>query len=199
MEILPFLAQEASSIPTKIFYPQQTVRCSCSPVFRSQLARDIACLLDVDDGVTSWSCLSTPLRHDGETRFPDLVVEREDCRAIIQAYEQSETVPSWLASAAQSAGYGFQTLSRDDLPVLRLRNAKDLLRYARYEVALDDRIRLLAALDEHGNLTVAECLSAFRNVPSIPGLASLALARFVTMDLDDKLIGPETIVRRYRG
>lgn len=199
MEILPFVAKSASSIPTKIFYPQQTVRCFGPAAFRSQLARDIACLLDVDDGVTSWSCLSTPLRHDVETHFPDLVVEREDCRTIIQADERSEAVPSWVASAAQSAGYGFQTLSRDDLPVLRLRNAKDLLRYARYEVALDDRIRLLAALDEHGNLTVAECLSAFRNVPPIPGLASLALARLVTMDLDDKLIGPETIVRRYRG
>lgn len=199
MEILPFVAQCASSNPTKIFYPQQTVHCSGPAVFRSQLARDIACLLDVDDGVTSWSCVVETFLHDGQSYFPDLVVEREDCRTVIQANEQPEAVPAWLCSAARRAGYEFQALTRDDLPVLRLRNAKDLLRYARYEVALDDRIRLLAALDEHGNLTVAECLSAFRNVPSIPGLASLALARIVTIDLDDKLIGPETIVRRYRG
>lgn len=199
MEILPRVAQCASSIPTKIFYPQQTVRCFGTASFRSQLARDIACLLDVDDGVTSWSCLDEPFRYDGEVHFPDLVVEREGCRTIIEADERSGAVPIWLASAVHSAGYEFQVLRRDDLPALRLRNAKDLLRYSRYEVTLDDRIRLLAALDEHGNLTVAECLSAFRKASPIPGLASLALARFITMDLDEKLIGPETIVRRYRG
>ncbi|MBB6305093.1 hypothetical protein GGE67_005757 [Rhizobium leucaenae] len=199
MEILPRVAHTASSIPTKIFYPQQTVRCSGTALFRSQLARDIACLLDVDDGVTSWSCLDEPFRCNEEVHFPDLVVQRDDCRTIIQADERSGAVPIWLASAAHSAGYGYQAMSRDDLPELRLRNAKDLLRYSRYEVPLDDRIRLLAALDEHGNLTVAECLSAFRSVPPIPGLASLALARLITMDLDEKLIGPETIVRRYRG
>ena len=199
MEILPFAAQSAASIPTKVFYPQQTVRCSGPAVFRNQLSRDIACLLDVDDSVTSWSCVAETFLHDGESYAADLVVERENCRTIVQADEQSKTVPTWLASAVHRAGYEFQAQTRDDLPLIRLRNAKDLLRYARYEVALDDRIRLLAALDEHGNLTIAECLSAFRNVPPIPGLASLALARLVTMDLDDKLIGPETIVRRYRG
>lgn len=185
--------------PTKIFYPRQTVRCSGPPAFRSQLARDIACLLDVDDSVTSWSCLGEGFRHDGEAYFPDLVAEREGCRTVIQANEQSQEVPAWLADAARLAGYEFQVLTRDDLPAIRLRNAKDLVRYAGYEVALDDRIRLLAALEENGNLTVSDCLSAFRNVPPIAGLASLALARIVTIDLDEKLIGPETVVRRYRA
>lgn len=35
--------------PVQIFYPLGTVRCDGPVLFRDQLARDIACLLDVDD------------------------------------------------------------------------------------------------------------------------------------------------------
>lgn len=199
MEILPIVANGASSIPTKIFYPRQTVRCSGPATFRNQLARDIACLLDVDDSVTSWSCLGEALKHDSEVFFPDLVVQREGRPIIIQANEKSEETPVWLPDAARSAGYEFQRLNRDDLPAIRLRNSKDLVRYAGYEVSLDDRVRLLAALEDQGTLTLSECLPAFRSIPAIPGLASLILSRVVTVDLDDALISPETVVRRYRG
>jgi hypothetical protein len=72
------------------------------------------------------------------------------------------------------------------------------LRYARHEAALSDRIRLLAALDEYSSLTVAEALIVFRETKPVAGLASMVLHRFVTMDLDERLIGPETIVRRKR-
>ncbi|UIK14457.1 hypothetical protein LZK80_36660 (plasmid) [Rhizobium leguminosarum] len=72
------------------------------------------------------------------------------------------------------------------------------MRYARHEAALSDRIRLLAALDEYSGLTVAEALGVFRETKPVAGLASMVLQRFVTMDLDERLIGPETIVRRKR-
>jgi hypothetical protein len=48
-------------------------------------------------------------------------------------------------------------------------------------------------------LTVAECLNAFRETVPTPGLASLILHRFVDVDLDEARIGPETVVRRFRG
>ncbi|AWM24856.1 hypothetical protein AOX55_00001596 [Sinorhizobium fredii CCBAU 25509] len=60
-------------------------------------------------------------------------------------------------------------------------------------------MRLLAALDEHGTLTLAECLSAFRETRPIAGLASMVLNRFIDIDLDEALIGPESTVRRRRG
>ncbi|WP_210388408.1 hypothetical protein [Mesorhizobium caraganae] len=75
----------------------------------------------------------------------------------------------------------------------------DLLRYARWHCPLGDRVRLLAALDEHGSLTVAECLAAFHETVPIAGLSSLVLRRFVEIDLDEARIGPETAVRRIRG
>jgi len=37
----------------KKFLPKATVRCPADPVFRTQLARDLACLLDVDDNVAA--------------------------------------------------------------------------------------------------------------------------------------------------
>lgn len=78
----------------------------------------------------------------------------------------------------------------------RLKNAKDLLRYANYNVSLGDRLRLLSALDEHGTLTVAESLTAFSETMPVAGLAVMILHGFIEVDLDASLIGPETTVRR---
>lgn len=80
----------------------------------------------------------------------------------------------------------------------RLQNAKDLLRYASYQTPLGDRIRLLAALEQEGSATVAECLSVFREISPMAGLSSLILRRWVTIDLDVELIAPHTTVSVFR-
>lgn len=177
------------------FYPLGTIRCTGPAAFRSQLARDFACILDVDADVVSWSCMAVCLSEGNENYRPDFLVERHGTLVVMDA---STDGPEWIARSAQASGYLYEAVSRFSLPKVRLKNAKDLLRYARYEAALSDRIRLLAALDEHGSLTVAECLSAFQETKPIAGLASLVLHRFIVMDLDETLIGPETQVRRNR-
>jgi hypothetical protein len=107
-----------------------------------------------------------------------------------------ELVPKWLREGDFDGDYRCEFVTRAMLPAIRLRNAKELLRYARYDVALSDRIRLLAALDEYSSMTLAEAITAFQETKPVAGLASLVLQRFVSIDLDDELIGPETIVRR---
>lgn len=37
--------------PVRSFYPSGTMRCDGSQVFRSQAARQVVCLLDLDTGV----------------------------------------------------------------------------------------------------------------------------------------------------
>lgn len=183
----------------KFYYPLGTVKCDGSPVFRSQAARDVACLLDVDEEVRSWRCMSVSLHFETGIHRPDLEVIRDDGLVLIDAsYEPSRQFDG-IVECAGGAGYRYEPVERTALPLIRLRNAKDLLRYARFETALSDRIRLLAALDENGSLSVAECLSAFTETKPIAGLASLALHRFIEMELDEALIGPETQVRRKRG
>jgi hypothetical protein len=39
------------------FFPRAAVRCSGDLMFRSQLARDLTCIVDVDDKVVAWMCL----------------------------------------------------------------------------------------------------------------------------------------------
>jgi len=189
---------EMSPSLVAVFYPLHTIRCSGPVVFRSQLSRDIGCLLDVDDSVISWSCSPQVFAQGDETHHPDFLVETFDGGRIIDA-AGVVAPPAWMANAAHILGHGYELISRRDLPPIRLKNAKDLLRYARYEVGLEDRVRLLAALDENGTMTLTDCLGAFRSIAPIPGMASLVLNRFVTMDLDQSLIGPETIVRRFPG
>lgn len=183
--------------PIQIYYPLSTVRCDGPVLFRDQLARDIACLLDVDDDVLFWSCRSFALSSEGQTYRPDFVVKRSDRSVMIDGVRE-DAAPSWVRDAADAAGLAYEQIKGSSLPRVRLKNAKDLMRYARYEPALSDRIRLLAALDEYSSLTVAEALIVFRETKPMAGLASMILHRFITIDLDERLIGPETIVRRRR-
>ncbi|WP_037400069.1 hypothetical protein [Sinorhizobium fredii] len=181
----------------QIFYPSATIRCDGPVIFRSQFARDVACLLDIDDAVAEWRCQSLPFRNGAAIYRPDFVAKIDQDTVVIDAV--TEDTPLWMADAVREGGYKYEAVRRPGLPAIRLKNAKDLLRYGKFQTGLEDRVRLLAALDEHGTLTLAECLSAFRETRPIAGLASMVLNRFIDIDLDEALIGPESTVRRRRG
>ncbi|MFB9980173.1 hypothetical protein ACFSQQ_11115 [Mesorhizobium kowhaii] len=180
------------------FHPRGTVRCVGAPLFRNQSARDLGCLLDVDPSVVEWSCLPLVLVRDGDSHVPDFLVVREEGTSIVDAVSETSRLEPWIEDAAAEAGYRYEVQSMI-LAGHRLANSMDLLRYARWNCPLGDRVRVLAALDEHGSLTVAECLTAFHETVPIAGLSSLVLRRFVEIVLDDARIGPETAVRRIRG
>lgn len=183
------------------FRPRGTVRCVGRPAFRSQLARDLGCLLDVDDTVDEWSCLPEFLCGGGDGHVPDFLVRRGDRNVLLDAVAAASDCPTeWIEEAAEARGCFYEAWSADRIRQgFRLANARDLLRYASWECPLGDRLRLLAGLDEAGSMMVAECLPAFTETRPIAGLAALVLRRFVSIDLDEAPIGPETAVRRRRG
>lgn len=195
--------EPSSSQPLKpfargqIFYPSATIRCDGPAIFRSQFARDVACLLDIDDAVGEWGCQSMSFRNGAATYRPDFVAKVDQEIVVIDAV--TDETPLWMIDVVRQTGYKYEAVRRHELPSVRLKNAKDLLRYGKFQAGLEDRVRLLAALEEHGTLTLAECLSAFRETRPIAGLASMVLNRFIDIDLDDALIGPESTVRRRRG
>ena len=173
------------------------MRCIGPIILNSPLARDIACLLDLDPTVSSWTCRTLSFSQGYDTHKPDIVAERDNDILVIDAVAKTSP-PTWIADTVRDHGYSYRAMTRGDIDPIQLKNAKDLLRYSGTDVGLGDRVRLLAGLEEHGSLPVSECLSAFRETPPIAGLASLVLRRIVEIDLDS-LIGPETQVRRYRG
>ncbi|MFD2053650.1 hypothetical protein ACFSQT_11285 [Mesorhizobium calcicola] len=180
------------------FRPRGTVRCIGAPLFRNQAARDLGCLLDVDPTVVEWSCLPLVLHRQRDSHVPDFLVVREEGTSIVDAVSESCRLEPWVEDAAAEAGYRYGVQSTV-IAGHRLANSMDLLRYARWHCPLGDRVHVLAALDEHGSLTIAECLTAFHETVPIAGLSSLVLRRFVEIDLDEARIGPETAVRRIRG
>ncbi|WCA70768.1 hypothetical protein G6L97_15310 [Agrobacterium tumefaciens] len=104
-----------------------------------------------------------------------------------------------IVAAALKTGWRYHRLFADEVyEGPRLQNAKDLLSYGGHGLALGDRLRVLATLNDHGNLTVAECLTIFTETKPIAGLAQMILRGFVEVDLDTELLGPETMVRRIR-
>ncbi|QQF02459.1 hypothetical protein [Sinorhizobium meliloti] len=183
--------------------PLPTLKCVGKPLFRSRQARDLACILDINPDVATWtapgptlkvgSCGHTPdfrvADHDGGVRFfdaPDrmLAVDIEQIEQVVR--EQRASYRLLAVDEVYDSGF-------------RLRNARDLLQYANVTVSLADRLRLLGSLDQEGSLTLSDCLSVIRNTEPVAAIASLILQRFVDVELDDALIGPETMVRRIRS
>ncbi|MGB8290908.1 MAG: hypothetical protein WCE42_23910 [Rhizobium ruizarguesonis] len=179
------------------YYPRGTVRCSGVPLFRSQLARDLGCLLDVDPNVVAWLCLPAEIKTDGGVHVPDFLVDYEDgSRTFIDASDQEGARD--VTDAAAIAGFRHRFIPRNQIEAgFRLQNARDLLRYANCRTPLNDRIRLLAVLDEAGSLSIADCLHVFREVPPMTAISWMVLNRTLMVDLDDAMIGPETLVRRF--
>jgi len=181
------------------FFPLATLKSFGAVIFRSQPSRDVACLLDVDVAVSSWVCAPKPLVLASEHYICDfLVTDVEGVQTLMDAHDRHDG-PDQKELTAAAASMDLQYKRWDHATVhlgFRLRNSKDLIRYANYNTALGDRVRLLAALDEHGTLTVSECLSAFQETKPIAGLASMILRGFIEIDLDEALIGPESVVKR---
>ncbi|NEJ86295.1 hypothetical protein GR223_10100 [Rhizobium leguminosarum] len=183
---------------TKLFYPRGTVRCSADAMFRSRSARDLGCILDVDPQVVAWLCL--PVEFDTEIgpHVPDFLVDYEDgTRIYLDAVEGNE-LPE-IKEGASLAGLRYRGVPREEIEGgNRLANARDLLRYAHCRTPLNDRIRMLSALEEAGSLTVAECLNVFREVQPMTGVSWMVLHRLIAVDLEETMIGPETVIRRFQ-
>lgn len=169
---------------------------------RSKVARDLACILDVNPGVVIWSCSPPPLVTGRGEHVPDF--RMQDTQGIWWLLDAPDRraldSPKELLDAAEAQAHRYrQVESWEIYDGFRLRNAKDLLRYAGHNVPLGDRVRLLSALDEHGSLSFADCLRAVRETQPVAALASLILQGFVEVELDEEIIGPETMVRRIRA
>ncbi|WP_048710682.1 hypothetical protein [Microvirga massiliensis] len=199
-DLLARIREEASGLALP---PRGTVRCVGRPLFRTQVARDVGCLLDIDPAVVSWTCLPRVLHHRDGRHVPDFAVTRATGVTLLDAVPASGSppLPGWMPAAAQELGPRYEVLHEIDVrDGFRLENARDLLRYASYRVSLGDRVRLLALLDEHGPLPLAACMQAVREARDAIGvIAALALRRFLEIELDEARIGPDTRVARFRG
>lgn len=192
-------SRNTASIRT--FYPTATIKCDGAPIFRSQAARDVACLLDINTAVVSWYCMPVSLDCDDVAHVPDFgILNNDGGRMLIDSPDKVLPFDAdRIAAVAEKAGLRYRRLLADEVyEGPRLQNAKDLLSYGGNGLALGDRLRVLAVLNEHGNLTVAECLTVFTETKPIAGLAQMILRGFVEVDLDMDLLGPETMVRRIR-
>ncbi|WP_233136398.1 MULTISPECIES: hypothetical protein [Rhizobium/Agrobacterium group] len=186
---------EASS---KLFYPKGTVRCSGDPMYRSRAARDLGCVLDVDPTVVAWLCLPLEFETELSSHVPDFLVKYEHGKPfLLDAVEEEENRA--INEGAALAGYHYRGVPRREIEAgFRLANARDLLRYAHSRTPLNDRIRMLSALDEVGSLTVAECLHIFTEVKPMTGISWMALHQLISLELDEEMINPETVIRRFQ-
>lgn len=197
-DLLANIRESASAL---LFHPRGTVRCRGVPLFRSQSARDLGCLLDIDPDVTSWTCLPTVLAYGSGMHVPDFAVERSGGTVLADAIppDAKSPPPDCVPDVARDLGYRYEAFHACHLHEgFRLGNARDLLRYANYRISLGDRVRLLTLLEEQGPMPLSVCMQVIRDGRDPIGvIAAMALHRFVEMDLDDHRIGPDTRVSRF--
>lgn len=152
--------------------------------------------------VSAWRCMPQPIINDSGARNPrhhyiDFAVETENEALLVDIRPRDTGTVGWIARLAEKQGYRYLAVSFSEfVGAPRIQNAKDLIRYAGYDAPLGDRIRILAALEEMGTLTLAECLSVVRESKPMPTIATMILRNILEVDLDEALLGPETVVRR---
>ena len=141
------LAAARADAGNRHFSPRGTVRCAGAPMFRNQLARDLACLLDLDPSVREWSCLPLALGSGDVVHVPDFMVVGVEGAYLIDAVETAEVSSSpWIEAEAARCDCKYERVAAQEIRTgARLANARDLLRYARWHCPLGDRVRLLGA------------------------------------------------------
>ncbi len=88
-----------------IYSPMATIKCDGRAQFRSEQARDFACLLDLDPEVARWST-APPLIRNGDEYQLDFVVLTETGSYLIDGGQDEPSPPMWLSSAITSMGIG---------------------------------------------------------------------------------------------
>ncbi|CDZ67997.1 Hypothetical protein NGAL_HAMBI2605_62800 [Neorhizobium galegae bv. orientalis] len=183
-------------------YILPTLKSRGAPSFRSRVARDLGCILDLDPQVENWATRPDPLVIGDELHVADVEAHYLDGTAcLIDAPDRVTPVSTdRLKSAAEPRGLRYRLAERREIySGFRLRNARDLLRYANYSPSLADRLRLLGTLGDQGSLPMADCLRVITGRDPVAVLASMILQGFVDVELDDALLGPETMMRRIRS
>lgn len=180
------------------FIPRYTMRCMGTPTCRTQHALDVATLLDVDDTIISWSCNMPAVSLNGHFYKFDFTAEHVLGRSFIMAASEGIDLDVFASVEADNIDCNLHIYRPSDLNRIRLQNANDILVYSRFRVSLDERLRLLCLLNEFGSASIAECMTALRSQSPMAALSSLFLHRLIEIELDDALIGPDTIVRRKR-
>lgn len=200
-------SDDACDLPSsyKLRFPSRTTKCRGRTLYRSQEASDYACILELDPAVVHWCCFTQPILNDSPARKPrhrfvDFAVRTtEEHTLLIEVARSMPATTTWLTRAAERLGYRYHRVSIFDLNPVRIQNARDLVRYAGWQATLGDRIRILAALEEAGSLTLAECLGGVREGRPMASIASMILMGLLEVDLDEAPLGPDTAVRAVRS
>lgn len=88
----PCLSRVRADASSNNFLPRHCVRCVGPTLFRSQSARDFACLLDVDPAVESWSCLPAKIHLHRRSHFPDFAITMSEEIVFADAHAP----PAWV-------------------------------------------------------------------------------------------------------
>lgn len=171
------------------FHPNHTVKCHGKPLFRSQQARNLACAFDLDTNVLAWSCLPVALHFDGNYHIPDFAITHEDGDYLIDAMPP----PDWVLHKTKDDRWLYNCNFYNDAFIA---NAVDLLPFANATITLNDRLRILTALEDHGTLALKYCCQIVRNSSDpVAALAALYFSHEIIFDLTER-IDPETRVSR---
>jgi hypothetical protein len=178
-----------SIVPARGGIGYQPLRCRGEVRLPSAFSMDVARLLDIDPAVDHWQCQVPLVGIEGVV---DFVTHGAGGHEYLVLDFGDRVLPERSRLPLRT-----RIVTTGDVDPVRLENAKLILPFARWRVSLDDRVRLLAVLDEEGTVTLADCLGIMRNTSRpVAAVASLALAHIIDMDLDEPIGSRTRVIRR---
>jgi len=188
-------------VAAHILSPSQSQRSELTAPshFRSTAASDLACILEFNPAVVSWSSTPPALNMRAVQHIADFeMLDDAGTKWMLDAPDRAPRISiERLSECARRQGYKYRLVHASEIyDGYRLQNILDLMRYRGHSVPLGDRMRILGALSENGPLTFADCLRVIRETQPVAAMASLILQGILNVEMDDALLGPETMVRR---
>jgi hypothetical protein len=187
--------------PKRLGASWSTVKAVGTAVFRSSATRDLACLLELDRSVKTWTCKPAALHYAGRVHDYDFrVAYHEGKDEIVDVDDRPIQVPlERITDGVADTGLTYRRISASEIENgYRLRNAKDLLAYSSFQPSLEDRMKLLAAFNEEAGMSLSRCLHVLGHRNALAAIASMVLGEYLDIDLDSAFIGLGTAIYTTR-
>jgi hypothetical protein len=182
-----------------------SAKCETAIPVRDVLVRDAIVQASLDPAVYKIALVPLPL-PDPSLAVGAIVVERDGQRLLLDNRTIDGQKPrpiddeGALLVALDDLGLKLVELHPDEIRrEPRFTNAREVWRYNNHDVPLSDRLQIMHALAEEGPQSIMELANRISpTVDVVASVCSLACSNIVELEINEKRLGPRTIVRERR-
>jgi hypothetical protein len=178
-------------------------KCETAIPVRDVLLRDAIVQASLDPAVLKIEVAPLPL-PDPSLAVNALIVERDGRRLLLdnRMAERPRSIDDEGALLVALEDLGLQLVELDPQEIRReprFTNCREVWGHQRHDVTLRDRLQIMQALAEDGPQSIMKLENRVSpTIDVVASVCSLACADILELELDERPLGPRTIVRERR-